>query len=151
MKHSTETYTQSVQLQTQLLGLKVCVCVCVWQWNSCVPIWHIASLHFQTEKSLLEKQRDIAIQERDRVVTDAISLKKKLETIKQQRQKDAKELATMRKQRDKATSEHSDSVKHFKMVHLASRDLFRMLCLVDKQSPKLYVHNLRECYNFVSL
>ena len=36
----------------------------------------------QTEKSLVEKQRDIALKERERMVTEAISLKKRLETIK---------------------------------------------------------------------
>ena len=120
MKQSTDSYTQSVQLQTQLLELRVCVCLCVFAGETDRVQNDVGyPFIFQTEKALLEKQRDIASRERDRVVTDAISLKKKLETIKQQRQKDAKELATMRKQRDKATSEHSDSIKHFKMVCLA--------------------------------
>lgn len=89
VQQSTETYEKSMQLETQLLEL-------------------------QTEKTLVEKQRDIALKERDRVVTDAISLKKKLETIKAQRQKDAKELASMRKHKDKAVHENQELTKQLK-------------------------------------
>lgn len=86
IEKSTASFEQSAQLQTQLMEL-------------------------QTEKTLLEKQRDAASRERDRVVADATSLKKKLEIIKGQRQKDAKELAAMRRLRDRALQEHEEALK----------------------------------------
>ena len=39
-----------------------------------------------------DSQRDITNKERERVIGEAVALKKKLETIKTQRQKDAKDL-----------------------------------------------------------
>lgn len=86
VEKSTASYEQSVQLQTKLIEL-------------------------QAEKIILEKHRDVANKERDRVVTEVISLKKKLEAIKNQRHKDAKELATMRRQKDKALQELEESHK----------------------------------------
>ena len=56
----------------------------------------------QAEKQILEQQRDIANKERERVINDLVGLKKKLETIKSQRQKDAKDLSVMRHLKDKA-------------------------------------------------
>ncbi len=56
----------------------------------------------QAEKQILEQQRDIANKERERVIGDLVGLKKKLETIKAQRQKDAKDLSLMRHLKDKA-------------------------------------------------
>ena len=89
IEKSAASYEQSVQLQTKLLEL-------------------------QAEKAIFEKQRDVATKERDRVVTESFSLKKKLETIKSQRQKDAKELSAMRRQRDRALQELDETNKSFK-------------------------------------
>ena len=50
----------------------------------------------------MEQQRDIAKKELERVITDSVTNKKKLETIKAQRQKDAKDLSAMRHLKDKA-------------------------------------------------
>ena len=50
----------------------------------------------------MEQQRDIANTERERVITDCVGLKKKLEAMMLQRQKDAKDLSAMRHVKEKA-------------------------------------------------
>ena len=50
----------------------------------------------------MEHQRDIANTERERVITDCVGLKKKLEAMMSQRQKDAKDLSAMRHVKEKA-------------------------------------------------
>ena len=67
MRDNAASYQQSIQRESQLREL-------------------------QAEKEILEQQRDIANKERERVIGEAVALKKKLEAIKAQRQKDAKEL-----------------------------------------------------------
>ena len=76
LQQTTLTYEKSMQLQKHLLELQVGPLTGVYYY--CVN----QILILQTEKSLIEKQRDIALKERERMVTEAISLKKKLETIK---------------------------------------------------------------------
>ena len=56
----------------------------------------------QAEKQIMEHQRDIANTERERVITDCVGLKKKLEAMMSQRQKDAKDLSAMRHVKEKA-------------------------------------------------
>ena len=56
----------------------------------------------QAEKQIMEQQRDIANTERERVITDCVGLKKKLEAMMLQRQKDAKDLSAMRHVKEKA-------------------------------------------------
>ena len=67
MRDNAASYQQSIQRESQLREL-------------------------QAEKEILEQQRDIANKERERVIGEAVALKKKLETIKTQRQRDAKDL-----------------------------------------------------------
>ncbi len=55
----------------------------------------------RAEKHIAEQQKDIAKKELDRVITDSVNAKKKLETIMIQRSKDAKELSAMRHIKDK--------------------------------------------------
>jgi hypothetical protein len=98
IQQSTETFEKNTQLQTQLLEL-------------------------QTERTLIERQRDIALLERDRVLTDALQVKKKLEAIKSQRQKDAKELASMRKLKDKTVFESQDAIKKAKELTESAKKL----------------------------
>ena len=50
----------------------------------------------------MEHQRDIANTEREKVITDCVGLKKKLEAMMLQRQKDAKDLSAMRHLKEKA-------------------------------------------------
>ena len=50
----------------------------------------------------MEQQRFIAKKEMERVITDSVSCKKKLDVIKAQRQKDAKDLSCMKHLKDKA-------------------------------------------------
>lgn len=56
----------------------------------------------QAEKQIMEQQRDIANTERERVITESVNLKKKLEQMMLQRQKDAKDLSAMRHVKEKA-------------------------------------------------
>ena len=50
----------------------------------------------------MEQQRDIANTEREKVITESVNLKKKLELMISQRQKDAKDLSAMRHVKEKA-------------------------------------------------
>ena len=50
----------------------------------------------------MEQQRDIANTERERVITESVNLKKKLELMNSQRQRDAKDLSAMRHVKEKA-------------------------------------------------
>lgn len=50
----------------------------------------------------MEQQRDIANTERKRVITECVNLKKKLETMKSQRQSDIKEFGAMKHIKEKA-------------------------------------------------
>lgn len=77
MKNNATTYQQSIQLESQIQTL-------------------------QAEKQIMEQQRDIANTERERVITDCVGLKKKLEAMMLQRQKDAKDLSAMRHVKEKA-------------------------------------------------
>ena len=63
---------------------------------------HSQLRELQAEKQILEQQRDIANKEREKMITDNVQFRKKLETIKIQRQKDAKDLSAMRHVKDKA-------------------------------------------------
>ncbi len=56
----------------------------------------------QTERQIMEQQRDIANEEREKVITERVGLKKKLEAMMLQRQKDAKDLSAMRHVKEKA-------------------------------------------------
>jgi len=56
---------------------------------------------FKAEKQIAEQQKDIAKKELDRVITESVNTKKKLETIMIQRSKDAKDLSAMRHIKDK--------------------------------------------------
>ena len=56
----------------------------------------------QAEKQIAQQQKDISKKEMDRVITESVSNKKKLEAIKGQRQKDGNELSAMRHLKDKA-------------------------------------------------
>ena len=60
----------------------------------------------------MEQQRDIANKERERVINELVGLKKKLETIKVQRQKDAKDLSLMRHLKDKAVQVRAKHPMH---------------------------------------
>ena len=77
MKSNASSYQQSIQLESQIQTL-------------------------QAEKQIMEQQRDIANTERERVITDCVGLKKKLEAMMLQRQKDAKDLSAMRHVKEKA-------------------------------------------------
>ena len=54
------------------------------------------------EKQIFEQQKDIAKKEMERVITESVTNKKKLEAIKAQRQKDGSDLSAMRHLKDKA-------------------------------------------------
>lgn len=56
----------------------------------------------QAEKQIAGQQKDIAKKELERVITESVTNKKKLEAIKSQRQKDGNELSAMRHLKDKA-------------------------------------------------
>ena len=77
MRDNAASYQQTIQDQTRLSEL-------------------------QAEKDILEQQRDIANKEREKVISEVVALRRKLETIKTQRQKDAKDLSAMRHLKDKA-------------------------------------------------
>ena len=55
----------------------------------------------QSEKEILVQHRDIANREREKMASDNIAMKRKLDAIKMQRQKDANDLSTMRVLKDK--------------------------------------------------
>ena len=90
-----------------------CVCVCdniiLFKISfSHAPNNVLFSQHFQqlqellAEKQIVEQQRDIANTERERVITESVNLKKKLELMNSQRQRDAKDLNAMRHVKEKA-------------------------------------------------
>ncbi len=54
------------------------------------------------EKQIFDQQKEISKKEMDRVITESVTNKKKLEAIKAQRQKDGNELSAMRHIKDKA-------------------------------------------------
>ena len=54
------------------------------------------------EKQIFEQQREITKKEMERLITESVSNKKKLEAIKAQRQKDGNDLSAMRHIKDKA-------------------------------------------------
>ena len=98
MRDNATSYQQSIQQETRLREL-------------------------QAEKEILEQQRDIANKEREKVITDAVALKRKLETIKTQRQKDAKDLSAMRHLKDKAVQEMGELRKSVDELRQANENL----------------------------
>jgi hypothetical protein len=83
MRDNAMSYQQSIQLESKLKEL-------------------------EAERQILKQQRDIANKEREKVVMDSVSHKKKLEQIKSQRQKDAKELVSMKHMKDRAVAEMAE-------------------------------------------
>ncbi len=77
MKDNAVSYQQSIQQETRLREL-------------------------QAENELLEQKRDIANKEREKMIVEVVALRRKLDTIKTQRQKDAKDLSAMRHLKDRA-------------------------------------------------
>ena len=88
LRESTATYEESVQLQSRIVELSA-------------------------EKDCAIEQRKISTKEKERVITENVSLKNKLESIMMQRQKDAKELGNMRRSKDQAYQELNEIKKHF--------------------------------------
>ena len=89
LRESTATYEESVQLQSRIVELSA-------------------------EKDCAIDHRNIATKEKERVITENVSLKNKLESIMMQRQKDAKELGNMRRLKDQAYQELNEMKKHFR-------------------------------------
>ena len=89
LRESTATFEESVQLQSRIVELSA-------------------------EKDCAIEQRKIATKEKERVITENVSLKNKLESIMMQRQKDAKELGNMRRSKDQAYQEVNDMKKHYR-------------------------------------
>ena len=89
LRESTATYEESVQLQSRMVELSA-------------------------EKDCAIEQRKIATKEKERVITENVTLKNKLEAITMQRQKDAKELGNMRRSKEQAHQELSEVKKHFR-------------------------------------
>lgn len=81
--------------------LYFCATLCCL-WTHYLSVQQLQEL--QAEKRILEQQRDIANTERERVITESVSLRKKLEAMMAQRQKDAKDLNAMRHVKEKAFS-----------------------------------------------
>lgn len=77
MKDNAESYQQAIQQETRLREI-------------------------QAENELLEQKRDIANKEREKMTTEIVALRRKLDTIMTQRKKDAKDLGAMRHLKDKA-------------------------------------------------
>lgn len=89
LRESTATFEESVQLQSRIVELSA-------------------------EKDCATEQRKIATKEKERVITENVSLKNKLESIMMQRQKDAKELGNMRRSKDQAYQEVNEMKKHYR-------------------------------------
>ena len=89
LRESTATFEESVQLQSRIVELSA-------------------------EKDCATEQRKIATKEKERVITENVSLKNKLESIMMQRQKDAKELGSMRRSKDQAYQESNEMKKHYR-------------------------------------
>lgn len=89
LRESTATFEESVQLQSRIVELSA-------------------------EKECAIEQRKIATKEKERVITESVSLKNKLDSIMVQRQKDAKELGSMRRSKDQAYQELNEMRKHYR-------------------------------------
>ena len=79
--------------------------------SKCLPPilpWQVMEL--QTEKDLVANEREVNAQLVDQLRAEQVTLKRKLETIKQQRSADARELSNMRTERDN-TAEALESTR----------------------------------------
>jgi len=89
LRESTATFEESVQLQSRIVELSA-------------------------EKEYAIEHRKIATKEKERVITENVGLKNKLDSIMMQRQKDAKELGSMRRSKEQALQELSEIKKHYR-------------------------------------
>lgn len=89
LRESSATYEEFVQLQSQLIEV-------------------------QAERDCATEHRKAAAKEKERVITENVGLKNKLDAIMLQRQKDAKELGTMRRAKDQSHQELSEVKKLYR-------------------------------------